>query len=102
MNKCNLCEKDNCKTTHREEQTKKKINKRLKTIEGQIRGIENMIEEDKYCRDILIQLLAVNKSIKSLSTEILKNHLSRCVVDEIKNNNIEIIDEVMDLVGRFN
>lgn len=102
MNKCELCKKENCKTTHRDDQTKKKINKRLKTIEGQIRGIENMIDEDKYCSDVLTQLLAINKSIKSLSTEILKDHLSHCVVNDIKNDNVETIDEVMSLIGKFN
>ena len=102
MSNCESCKNECFKTTHRDEQTKKKINKRLKTIEGQIRGVENMIEADKYCSDVLIQLLAINKSIKSLSTEILKDHLSHCVVNDIKNNNIEIIDEVMNLIGKFN
>lgn len=95
---CNVC----LKSTHRDNEFKKKLNKRLKTIEGQIRGIENMIKEDKYCNDILIQLLAINKSIKSVSNEILKNHLSTCVVRDIKNNDPKIIDEVMELIGRLN
>lgn len=43
---CNACSK----STHRNEETKKKLNKRLKTIEGQIRGVQNMIDEDKYCK----------------------------------------------------
>jgi DNA-binding FrmR family transcriptional regulator len=102
MTKCEHCKETNNKTTHRDDETKKKINKRLKTIEGQIRGIENMINEDKYCSDILIQLLAINKSIKSLSTEILKNHLSTCVIRDLKNDETEVIDEIMDLIGRFN
>ena len=60
-----------------------------------------MVDDDKYCNDILIQLLAINKSIKSLSTDILKGHLSTCVVDDIKNNKLEVIDEVMELIGRL-
>ena len=52
---CKVCDK----STHRDLETKKKINKRLKTIEGQIRGVQNMIDEDKYCNDVLIQLLAI-------------------------------------------
>lgn len=90
------------KHTHRDEETKKKINKRLKTIEGQIRGIEKMIDEDKYCPDVLIQLLAINKSIKSVSNEILKNHLYGCIVRDIQNNDFDSIDEVMDLIKKFN
>ena len=100
-NNCDHC--DMCmKSTHRDNETKKKLNKRLKTIEGQIRGVQNMIEDDKYRNDILIQLLAINKSIKSVSNEIFKNHLSTCVVRDIKNDDPKIIDEVMELIGRLN
>ncbi len=99
-NNCKHCI-DCTKITHRDEETKKKLNKRLKTIEGQIRGVQNMINEDKYCNDILIQLLAINKSIKSVSNEIFKNHLSTCVVRDIKNNDPKIIDEVMELIRRL-
>ena len=100
-NKCEHCNKSG-KSTHRDDATKKMLIKRLKTIEGQIRGVQNMIDEDKYCNDILIQLLALNKSIKSVSNQILKNHLSTCVVRDIKNDDPEIIDEVMKLIGRLN
>ena len=99
-NNCKHCI-DCTKSTHRDEATKKKLNKRLKTIEGQIRGVQNMINEDKYCNDILIQLLAINKSIKSVSNEIFKNHLSTCVVRDIKNDDPKIIDEVMELIRRL-
>ena len=99
-NNCKHCI-DCTKNTQRDEETKKKLNKRLKTIEGQIRGVQNMINEDKYCNDILIQLLAINKSIKSVSNEIFKNHLSTCVVRDIKNNDSKIIDEVMELIRRL-
>ena len=98
-NNCKHCI-DCTKNTHRDEETKKKLNKRLKTIEGQIRGVQNMIN-DEYCNDILIQLLAINKSIKSVSNEIFKNHLSTCVVRDIKNNDPKIIDEVMELIRRL-
>lgn len=96
--KCSNCEK----STHRSIEVKKKLNKRLKTIEGQIRGVESMIEEDKYCNDVLIQLLAINKSIKSVSVEILKNHLETCIVRDIKNDDPNAIDEVVELIRRLN
>ena len=95
---CNECER----SKHRTLEEKKYLQTRLKTIEGQVRGISKMIDEDKYCNDILIQLLAINKSIKSLSNDILKSHLSSCVVDDIKENKLEVIDEVMELIGRLN
>ena len=93
------CEK--CRLTHRDEKSKEAINKRLKRINGQIVGIEKMIDDDRYCGDILIQLLAVNNSIKSLANVILENHLKTCVTEDIKNDKEGTIDEVMNLIRRF-
>ena len=94
---------ENCsKSKHRTEEEKKYLQTRLKTIEGQVRGVAKMIDEDKYCSDVLTQLLAINKSIKSLSNDILKSHLLSCVVKDIKEDKLEIIDEVMELIGRLN
>ena len=90
---------DNChKTKHRTEDEKKYLKKRLRTINGQINGIINMIDDDRYCNDILIQMSAVEKSLKSISNKILENHLSTCVVDDIKEDKLEIIQEVMNLI----
>ena len=89
------------KKTVRTEAEKKNLGKRLRVIEGQVRGIINMLEEDRYCDDILIQIAAINKSLNSVGKEVLKSHLQTCVVKEIKNDNLEIIDEVMDLFGRM-
>ena len=101
MKKCEKCE--TCtRNKHRTVDEKKYLKTRLNTIEGQVRGVSKMIDEDKYCSDILIQLLAINKSIKSISNDILKGHLSTCVVEDIKNDKLEIIDEVMELIGRLN
>lgn len=97
MKKCEHCNKNK----HRTEDEKKYLRTRLNTIEGQIRGVSKMVDEDKYCNDILTQLLAINKSIKSLSTDILKGHLSTCVVEDIKNDKLEVINEVMELIGRL-
>ncbi len=90
------------KLKYRDNESKKKLDRRLKTIEGQIRGIINMVEQDRYCYDILIQISAVNKSLKSLSDIILKEHLSTCVKNAIKEDNLDIIDEFMDMVKRVN
>ena len=97
MKKCEHCNRNK----HRTEDEKKYLRTRLSTIEGQIRGVSKMVDEDKYCNDILTQLLAINKSIKSLSTDILRGHLSTCVVEDIKNDKLEVINEVMDLIGRL-
>lgn len=90
------------RTKHRTESEKKEITTRLKTIEGQVRGIIGMIEDDRYCDEVLVQISAIHNSLKSLGNQILKSHLSTCVVDDIKNNKVEIIDDVMDLIRRLN
>ena len=96
--KCQMCQK----STHRTDEEKKRLTKRLNIIEGQVRGIKQMIENDRYCDDVLIQIASVNKSLKSLGNEILKNHLETCVVKELKEDKLEVIDEVIDLFGRIN
>ena len=86
----------------RENEEKKKLIKRLKTIEGQIGGIAKMVESDRYCYDILIQVSAIKEALKSFSNEVLKQHLATCVTNDLKNNNLEIIDELMNLIRRLN
>ncbi len=93
----------NCeKVKHRPEEEKKKITKRLNIIEGQIKGIKQMVADDRYCADILIQVSAINHALKSLGNEILKSHLNSCVVEDIKNDKLEVIDEVMSLFEKMN
>ena len=89
------------RTRHRSDEEKKYLQDRLKTVEGQVRGIINMLDEDRYCGDILIQLSAIDKSLRSIGNKILKSHLSTCVVDDIKNDKLEVIDEIMELIKRL-
>lgn len=96
-NNCITCEK----STYRLDEDKKNITRRLSIIEGQIRGIKQMIEDDRYCDDILIQLSAVNKAVESLENTILENHFRNCVNRELKAGNDEIINEVMELFKRL-
>ncbi len=98
----NIMKNETCqKTKHRTEEEKKYLKKRLSTIEGQVRGIIGMIDEDRYCDEVFIQISAVSKALKSLANEILKIHLSTCVVEDIKENKLDIIDEVMDLIKKL-
>lgn len=90
------------KKTHRSEEEKKLINNRLNRIEGQIKGIKKMVEQDKYCNDILIQLSAIENLVKSLSNHILENHLYNCVSNDLEKGNLEIIDEMISLFKKFN
>ena len=89
------------KTTLRKEKEKKELITHLNRIEGQINGIKKMITENRYCDDVLIQLSAVNSSVKSLANKLIEKHLNGCVVREIENGNTEIIAYVINLIKRF-
>lgn len=90
------------KKTKRSPEEKKLIINRLNRINGQINGINRMIENDAYCNDVLIQLSAVKNSIKSLSTHILENHLYTCITRDLENGDLDSIDELISLFKRFN
>lgn len=90
------------KKTIRKNEEKKLISNRINRIIGQLTGINKMIQNDSYCNDILIQLSAVENSVKSLSNQILDEHLHSCVTTDLKNGNLEIIDELISLFKRFN
>ncbi len=91
----------NHKITIRDEEEKKNLLNRIARINGQINGIKNMIEENRYCEDILIQLVAIEKAIKSLQSLILERHLKTCVSKAIKEGDEEIINEVIELFKRI-
>ena len=61
-----------------------------------------MIQEDNYCNNILIQIVATEKSLKSLANLMFENHLYRCISNDIEKGNIEVIDELTSLFKRFN
>ncbi len=89
------------KKTHRTEAQKKALINRLKRLEGQIRGIEKMIEEDVYCNDILQQSMSAGSAIDGFNQELLGYHLKGCVVDGIKNDDEEIVDELLKTIRKL-
>lgn len=93
---------ENCtRSKHRTEEEKMSLIKRLKIISGQINGITQMIEDDRYCDDVLIQISSATNALKSLGNEILKNHMQTCMVKDIKEGKLEVIDDVMSLFGKL-
>ena len=80
---------------------RKKVEPLLRTARGQIDGVLKMIEDNRYCGDVLIQLAAADSAVKSVERLVLQNHLKTCVVEEIRNGNDEIVDEAMDLIKRI-
>lgn len=90
-------EKTTCceKKTLREEEEKKMLIHRLNRIEGQIRGIKGMVEKDGYCNDILIQSAAANAALNAFNRELVSNHIKGCVVRDIKQGDMEVVDELV-------
>lgn len=76
-------------------ETKKNLKNRLNRIQGQIQGISKMIDDNRYCIDIIYQLEAIKNAIKSLETLILDEHVHTCLIKAIEEGNIEIVDELM-------
>lgn len=82
-------------------QRKQELITRLNRIEGQVRGIKQMISDDRDCDDVLIQVSAIINSLKGFSNSILRDHLTTKVVDDLKNGKLETIEEVITLFGRI-
>lgn len=89
--KCSCCQKKKQRTP--EEYTK--LINRLNRIEGQIRGIRGMVENDAYCPDILVQSAAVNAAVNAFNKELLASHIKTCVADDIRRGNDDVIDELV-------
>ena len=89
------------RTKERGEKEYKDLLNRLSRIEGQVRGIRRMVENDTYCTDILIQVSAVNAALNSFSKVLLANHIRTCVADDIRNGKDETIDELVEVLQRL-
>lgn len=72
--------------------TKEDYLRRLRRVEGQVRGIARMVEEDEYCIDVLTQVSAVTKALQAVSLGLLEDHIAHCVVDAARDSD-EVADE---------
>lgn len=95
-------EKQEIKKTYRTEDLKNDLLKRLSRIEGQIRGLLQMVEDDRYCDDILVQIAASKGALSAVSNLVLENHLKNCLVRDISQGESEILDELMDTIRKMN
>lgn len=89
------------KTKHRDNEEKKKLINRLSRIEGQIRGIRAMVENDAYCADILIQTSAASSALGSFSKILLTEHIKSCVAEDIRNGKDETVEELTELLRKM-
>ena len=95
-------EENCCRTRkkHRSEKEYKDLMNRLKRIEGQVRGLQKMLESDAYCPDILVQVSAVNSALNSFGKTLLASHMRTCVIEDIKAGKEEVIDELVETLRK--
>ena len=96
MKEC-CCEK----TKMRTDDEKKALINRLARIEGQVRGIKQMLLEDKYCVDILTQTSATSSALNSFAKEILESHIRSCVAEGVRQGDDEKVEELIRTIERF-
>jgi DNA-binding FrmR family transcriptional regulator len=80
---------------------KRKIKARLGRIEGQVRGVSRMVDEDKYCIDVLTQVNAAKAALDRVAMLLLEDHVKGCVVDAVREGRDEKVEELMGAVARF-
>lgn len=90
-----------CRTKHRDEKEYKDLIHRLNRIEGQIRGVKTMVEEERYCVDILTQVSAIQSALNSFNKSLLSSHIKSCVVEDIQAGNTEVVDELCNTIKKF-
>ena len=95
---CKCCKN---KTKERSEAEYKSLIHRLNRIEGQVRGLRGMIERDAYCTDILVQSSAVTAALNAFNRELLSNHIRTCVVQDIREGNDEVIDDLLTTLQKM-
>ena len=89
------------KTKERSPEEYRRLVNRLNRIEGQIRGIRGMLDQNAYCPDILAQAAAANAALNAFSRELLSSHIRSCVVDDVRAGNDEIVDELLSTLQKM-
>ena len=89
------------KNKMRSEEEKKALINRLSRIEGQIRGIKQMLADDKYCVDILTQTSATTSALNSFAKEILESHIRSCVIEGVKSGDNDKVEELISTIERY-
>ncbi|MBE6971807.1 MAG: metal-sensing transcriptional repressor [Ruminococcaceae bacterium] len=90
-----------CKTKIRSEEELKSLTHRLSRIEGQVRGLKDMLQRDAYCPDILVQVSAVSAALNSFSKELLASHIHTCVADGIRQGDDAVVDELVGVLQKL-
>ena len=80
---------------HRDEEELHSLMNRLSRIEGQVRGVRKMLEDEAYCTDVLTQVAAIQAALNAFNRELLANHIKSCVVEDIRNGSDEVVDDLV-------
>ena len=100
-------EHENCPACHRHKHTPRdaaqlrQLKNRLNRMSGQLNGIGKMLDENRYCGDILIQIAAVEKALQSFGYIILQEHMETCMVEDIKEGKTEVVEEAIELIKKL-
>lgn len=86
---------------HREKAEYDALIRRLNRIEGQVRGVRGMVEKDAYCTDILTQVSAIQSALNAFSKELLGNHIRTCVVRDIQDGKLEVVDDLLSTIQKL-
>ena len=89
------------KTKHRDDEELRKLMNRLNRVEGQVRGVKKMLEEEQYCVDILTQVSAIQAALNAFNKALLSSHIHSCVVEEIQKGNTEVVDELCESIKKL-
>lgn len=89
------------KKKERDTKEYKDLMNRLSRIEGQVRGVKGMLEKDAYCVDILTQVAAINAALNSFNKVLLANHIKTCVVENVRNGDDSVIDELVTTMQKL-
>ncbi|MFX3673823.1 MAG: metal-sensitive transcriptional regulator [Paenisporosarcina sp.] len=92
---------ESCRKSHHPEAVKTNLIHRLNRIEGQIRGIKGMVDQDVYCDDIITQLSATQAALNSVAKVLLQGHLKGCVVDRLAEGDEEVLDELLVTIQKL-
>lgn len=89
------------KTKQRSQEEYQALINRLNRIEGQVRGVKNMVQNDAYCTDILTQVSAINAALNAFNRELLSQHIQSCVVEDIRAGKEETVTELIDTLRKI-
>ena len=89
------------KDTPRDEEFQANLQRRLNRAIGQLGGVKAMLDDNRYCGDVLLQLAAAERAVHRVSELVLENHLHTCVVEQVRQGNEDVGDEAMDLIRKF-